>query len=47
VYENYVIVDNPEIALEANPDDLLAKEFWNSTSNYRLSIGIQSFFEEI
>jgi oxygen-independent coproporphyrinogen-3 oxidase len=47
VYENYVIVDNPEITLEANPDDLLERILEFSTSKYGLSIGIQSFFEEI
>jgi len=48
IYENYTIIENPEITLEANPDDLsrqkleqLAKSPINS-----LSIGIQSFFEE-
>jgi oxygen-independent coproporphyrinogen-3 oxidase len=48
VYENYVIIDNPEITLEANPDDLSSErilEFSTSKIN-RLSIGIQSFFEE-
>ncbi|GAA4804911.1 radical SAM family heme chaperone HemW [Litoribaculum gwangyangense] len=47
VYKNHEVVDNPEITLEANPDDLsnnriseLAKTPFN-----RLSIGIQSFFE--
>lgn len=48
VYSNYKVSKNPEITLEANPDDLsddkiiqLAKSPVN-----RLSIGIQSFFEE-
>jgi hypothetical protein len=31
-YENYAIVENPEIA-KANPDDLLEKEFWNFPKN--------------
>ncbi|MBC8753186.1 radical SAM family heme chaperone HemW [Kordia sp. YSTF-M3] len=47
VYENYTITDNPEITLEANPDDLTEakiKEFSKSKIN-RLSIGIQSFFD--
>ncbi len=47
VYENYHITDNPEITLEANPDDLTEakiKEFATSKIN-RLSIGIQSFFD--
>ncbi len=48
IYTNYKVVENPEITVEANPDDLseekisaLAKSKVN-----RLSIGIQSFFEE-
>ena len=48
VYENYPVVEHPEITLEANPDDLDAEvlqELANSNIN-RLSIGIQSFFEE-
>ena len=48
VYENYTVIDNPEITLEANPDDLTnekIKELAVSPVN-RLSIGIQSFFEE-
>jgi oxygen-independent coproporphyrinogen-3 oxidase len=56
VYENYDVVENPEITLEANPDDLaglsLRVESRNIFEDYRkiginrLSIGIQSFFEE-
>lgn len=48
VYENYTVVENPEITLEANPDDLTTKrliDLSNSPIN-RLSIGIQSFFDE-
>ena len=48
VYKNFKVVDNPEISLEANPDDLTeAKilELAESRIN-RLSIGIQSFFDE-
>ncbi|MFI0430286.1 radical SAM family heme chaperone HemW [Mariniflexile sp. HMF6888] len=47
VYKNYQIADNPEITLEANPDDLTRQrinELANTQIN-RLSIGIQSFFE--
>ncbi len=47
VYENYKVIENPEITLEANPDDLSKtriKELSKSPIN-RLSIGIQSFFE--
>ncbi|KAF2507788.1 radical SAM family heme chaperone HemW [Flavobacterium zhairuonense] len=48
VYENYKVVENPEITLEANPDDLSAErilELSKSPIN-RLSIGIQSFYED-
>jgi len=48
VYRNFAVSENPEITLEANPDDLsddkidaLAQSKIN-----RLSIGIQSFFDE-
>jgi len=45
---NFTISENPEITLEANPDDLSEekiKELKKSPIN-RLSIGVQSFFEE-
>ncbi|GAA4126715.1 radical SAM family heme chaperone HemW [Flavobacterium chungbukense] len=48
VYKNYKVVENPEITLEANPDDLSTErilELSKSPIN-RLSIGIQSFYEE-
>ena len=48
VYYNYTVGASPEITLEANPDDLSPSrivELSNSPIN-RLSIGIQSFFEE-
>jgi oxygen-independent coproporphyrinogen-3 oxidase len=48
VYRNYKVAENPEITVEANPDDLDEKtivELANSPVN-RLSIGIQSFFED-
>ncbi|MRI00619.1 radical SAM family heme chaperone HemW [Kriegella sp. EG-1] len=48
VYEHYRVSDNPEITLEANPDDL-SKSRINEMSQSkinRLSIGIQSFFED-
>ena len=48
VYHNYNVVENPEITLEANPDDLSEErilELSKSKIN-RLSIGIQSFFED-
>ncbi|TDD76400.1 radical SAM family heme chaperone HemW [Flavobacterium caseinilyticum] len=48
VYNNYSVIENPEITLEANPDDLSSEriiELSKSKIN-RLSIGIQSFFED-
>lgn len=48
VYKNYNVVENPEITLEANPDDLSSErilELSKSPIN-RLSIGIQSFYED-
>lgn len=48
VYANHTVIANPEITLEANPDDLSLSrinELTNSQIN-RLSIGVQSFFEE-
>ncbi len=47
VAENYTIAPNPEITLEANPDDLseeVLKKLAQTQIN-RLSIGVQSFFE--
>jgi oxygen-independent coproporphyrinogen-3 oxidase len=47
VYKNYIVIETPEITLEANPDDLskdLIVQLSNSPVN-RLSIGVQSFFE--
>jgi oxygen-independent coproporphyrinogen-3 oxidase len=56
VYANYKVVENPEITLEANPDDLTTLsvraesrtifEDYRSIGINRLSIGIQSFFED-
>jgi len=54
VYDNYKVVDDPEITLEANPDDLVSsraksKDLFSTYKDVginRLSIGIQSFFEE-
>ncbi|RSK42147.1 radical SAM family heme chaperone HemW [Mangrovimonas spongiae] len=48
IYNNYQVAKNPEITLEANPDDLTKPkilELAKSPVN-RLSIGIQSFFED-
>ncbi|CAM1342340.1 radical SAM family heme chaperone HemW [Tenacibaculum aestuarii] len=48
VYQNYTVSGNPEITLEANPDDLSEEKIieLSKTPVNRLSIGIQSFFEE-
>ena len=48
VYENFEVIENPEITLEANPDDLSEERIiaLSKTPINRLSIGIQSFFED-
>ena len=58
VYENYKVVDNPEITIEVNPDDVFASannvedleksifSDYKKVGINRLSIGVQSFFEE-
>jgi len=48
VYQNFEVVENPEITLEANPDDLNNESIrlLANTPINRLSIGIQSFFED-
>jgi len=48
IYKNYKVSENPEITLEANPDDL-SEEYLVELTKIginRLSIGIQSFFED-
>ena len=48
IHKHYSVAENPEITLEANPDDLFSDriiELAQSPIN-RLSIGIQSFFED-
>ena len=48
VHQNFEVSDQAEITLEANPDDLgieKLKELRNTAIN-RLSIGVQSFFDE-
>jgi oxygen-independent coproporphyrinogen-3 oxidase len=48
VYQNFEVTANPEITLEANPDDLS----WDVLQSYkeiginRISIGVQSFFDD-
>ena len=48
VYKNYSVIENPEITIEANPDDLTKDRIieLSKTKINRLSIGIQSFFED-
>ncbi|MFY8182344.1 MAG: radical SAM family heme chaperone HemW [Flavobacterium sp.] len=48
VFKNYKVVENPEITVEANPDDLSKERIIELSNNRinRLSIGIQSFFED-
>ena len=54
IKENFNVIENPEITLEANPDDLVTAqtqsrtifEDYKSIGINRLSIGVQSFFEE-
>lgn len=48
VYSNYKVIENPEITLEANPDDLSQGKIVELSQSgiNRLSIGVQSFFEQ-
>ena len=48
VYKHYKVIENPEITVEANPDDLSEERITELSNNRinRLSIGIQSFFED-
>ncbi|MEL0644065.1 radical SAM family heme chaperone HemW [Olleya sp. Ti.3.14] len=48
VYLNYKVTDNPEVTLEANPDDLNKEVIIKLSKSpiNRLSIGIQSFYEK-
>jgi oxygen-independent coproporphyrinogen-3 oxidase len=48
VYLHHTVIENPEITLEANPDDLSPEKIQELSESKinRLSIGIQSFFEE-
>ncbi|MEJ7684289.1 MAG: radical SAM protein [Segetibacter sp.] len=43
-----MIENNAEITLEANPDDITSEKLaeWKEIGINRLSIGIQSFFQE-
>ena len=48
VYNNYSVIEKPEITIEANPDDLTKEKIYqlSNTQINRLSIGIQSFFND-
>ncbi len=48
IYSNFSVVENPEITLEANPDDLTEEklQIFSDSKINRLSIGVQSFFDE-
>ena len=54
IHINYKVAKNPEVTLEANPDDLIQAqglsenifELYKNIGINRLSIGVQSFFEE-
>lgn len=48
IKNNYTIAEDAEITLETNPDDINNETLrdWKSIGINRLSIGIQSFFEE-
>lgn len=48
VFKNFNVTENPEITVEANPDDLSKERIIELSNNKvnRLSIGIQSFFED-
>ncbi|MFT3949018.1 MAG: radical SAM family heme chaperone HemW [Agriterribacter sp.] len=47
LHSTFIIADNAEITLEANPDDITPQNLalWKQIGINRLSIGIQSFFE--
>lgn len=48
VFRQFTVSANPEITLEANPDDMAPERLsaWKEMGFNRLSIGIQSFFTE-
>lgn len=48
IYRNYLVIDNPEVTLESNPDDLnfVKIAHLKTTPINRFSVGIQSFFDE-
>lgn len=48
IHSTFTVSDNAEITLEANPDDITEEKLtgWKDVGVNRLSIGIQSFYEE-
>jgi oxygen-independent coproporphyrinogen-3 oxidase len=48
IYANYCVIESSEITIEANPDDLSSEviEALSRSPVNRLSIGVQSFFDE-
>ncbi|MBP5643804.1 MAG: radical SAM family heme chaperone HemW [Bacteroidales bacterium] len=48
LYQNYKIIESPEITLEANPDTVSKESLlaYKSLGINRISIGIQSFFDD-
>jgi oxygen-independent coproporphyrinogen-3 oxidase len=48
LYKNFTVASGAEITLEANPDDITKEKLqaWKKAGINRLSIGVQSFFEE-
>src|SRR5688572_2039871 len=48
ITNNYNVTGDNEITLEANPDDITEEKLigWKKIGINRLSIGVQSFFEE-
>jgi oxygen-independent coproporphyrinogen-3 oxidase len=48
IYSTYTIADTAEITFEANPDDISESnlQLWKKSGINRLSIGVQSFFDE-
>ncbi|HJW15856.1 MAG TPA: radical SAM family heme chaperone HemW, partial [Flavisolibacter sp.] len=48
LHRNFPIAPQAEITLEANPDDIIKEKLqgWKNAGINRLSIGVQSFFEE-
>lgn len=48
IYTDFSITDNPEITIEVNPDDITLEKLkeWKRSGFNRVSIGVQSFFDE-